>query len=69
MVTLLVFLLLFLMNFICLFWLRRAACGSLVPLPGIEPASPTVEVQSLNHWTTREVPHYLLMVKFENKPT
>ena len=24
--------------------------------PGIERASPAVEVQSLNHWTTREVP-------------
>ena len=30
------------------------ACGNLVPQPGIEP--PVVEVQSLNHWTTREVP-------------
>ena len=29
---------------------------SLVPLPGIKPISPAVEAQSLNHWTTREVP-------------
>ena len=24
--------------------------------PGIEPVPPAVEVQSLNHWTAREVP-------------
>ena len=30
------------------------ACGILVPQPGIEPASPAWEAQSLNHWTTRE---------------
>ena len=27
----------------------------LSPQPGIEPAPPALEVQSLNHWTTREV--------------
>ena len=31
-------------------------CGTLVPQPGIKPEPPVVEVQSLNHWTTREVP-------------
>ena len=25
---------------------------------GVKPVSPTVEVQSLNHWTTRETPGY-----------
>ena len=38
------------------FWLRYKACGMLVPQPGVEPAPPAVEAQSLNHWTTREVP-------------
>ena len=38
--------------FFFFFWL----CGILVPRPGIEPAPPAVEVQSLNHWTAREVP-------------
>ena len=33
-----------------------AACGILVPHPGIEPTPPAVEVQSLNRWTAREVP-------------
>ena len=44
------------------FWMRCAwhvACGILVPRPEIEPALPAMEVQSLNHWTVREVPdHY-----------
>ena len=26
-----------------------------LPGPGIEPKSPAVEAQCLNHWTTREV--------------
>ena len=30
--------------------------GNLVPQPGIEPSSPALETQSLNHWTTRNVP-------------
>ena len=29
--------------------------GDLVPWPGIEPRPPALGVQSLNHWTTREV--------------
>ena len=33
-----------------------AACGILIPLPGIKPLSPAVEVGSLNYWTVREVP-------------
>ena len=33
----------------------HAACGVLVPQPGIEPAPPALEAQSFNHWTTREV--------------
>ena len=32
------------------------ACGILVPQPGIEPASPALEVRSPNHWTAKEVP-------------
>ena len=32
------------------------AYGILVPQPGIEPAPPALEGQSLNHWTTREAP-------------
>ena len=36
--------------------LHQAACGILVPWPGIEPESPAAELQSTNHWTVREVP-------------
>ena len=32
------------------------ACGILVPQRGLKPVFPAVEVQSLNHWTSREVP-------------
>ena len=38
------------------FWPRCAACGILVPQPGIKPTPPAVEARSLNHWTAREVP-------------
>ena len=37
-------------------WQYRVACGILIPRPGIKPITPAGEVQSLNHWTTREVP-------------
>ena len=36
----------------------HAACRIVVSWPEIEPALPAVEVQSLNHWTTREVSKY-----------
>ena len=32
------------------------ACGILVPRPGIKLIPLALEVQSLNHWTTGEVP-------------
>ena len=38
------------------FWPHHTACRILVPQPGIEPVPPALEMQSLNHWTTREVP-------------
>ena len=37
-------------------------CRILVPWPGIEPESPVLGAQSLNHWTTRKVPHVFLFV-------
>ena len=47
-------------TFFC-FWPCHAACGILVPQPGIEPMPPAVEVQSPNHWTAREFPAVLLI--------
>ena len=38
------------------FWPCCAACGNLVPQPGIKPISPAVEAQSLNQQTARQVP-------------
>ena len=52
----LVFILLLLLFSFFFFWPRRAACGILVPQPGIEPATPTLEAWSLNHRTARDVP-------------
>ena len=46
---------------IYLFRPHCVACEILVPLPGIECMSPAVEVQSLNHWTAREVPIQLII--------
>ena len=44
------------MSFIFFFFLLgRAACGILVPRPGIEPMAPAVEARSLNRWTARDV--------------
>ena len=40
---------------IIIFWPLYIACEILFPWPGIKPMSPTVEAQSPNHWTTREV--------------
>ena len=52
----------------CLFvcfccWPRRMASGVLVPRPGIEPGPLVVKVLSPNHWTAREFPQRLLLIK------
>lgn len=38
------------------FWSYRVACEILVPQPEIKCRCPTVDVLSLNHWTTRQFP-------------
>ena len=47
--------LLLLFHLFCISCLCGEACGIVVPWPGVEPVPPAVELQSLNHWTTREV--------------
>ena len=53
--------------------LSRLLCvawGILVPKSGIEPVPPSLRVQSLNHWTTREVPEiqaFLMSVAWWNR--
>ena len=39
-----------------MFWPCHAACGILVPWPGIEPRPPASGAQSLDHWTASKVP-------------
>ena len=53
---------------------HHIASRILVPWPGIEPTPPAVEVQNLNHWTTRQISmlsclklpysHYFLKLAF-----
>ena len=50
----------------------HTACGILVLQPGIKPAPPAVEKQSLNHWTDREIPrnsntHLTVIPEAENE--
>ena len=47
----------FFFNFFC-----HMAWEILVPWPGTEPTSPALEAQSLNHWTTGEVPAHNLWI-------
>ena len=51
--------------FFFFFWPHGAACGILVPRPGIKPVPPALEAQSLNHWTAREV---LSVVFLKDRP-
>ena len=44
------------------FGLHCVECRIIVPGPEIEPMSPALGVISLNHWTTREVPHLCAML-------
>ena len=46
--------------YFCFFLQCHEACLILVPQPGIELMLPMVEMQVLNHWTTREVPSSFL---------
>ena len=43
-------------HFFKIFQPNCVACGILVPQWGIELTPPELAVQSLNHWTTSEVP-------------
>ena len=51
-----------------IFWPRPVACGSLPSWKGFEPAPFALEVRSLNHWTTREVPPSCSLCWFSSLP-
>ena len=53
-------------NFVFIILPHCGACGILVCPPGIEGVPPPVEVQILNHWTTREVPEYSIFQKADS---
>ena len=53
----------YLITIITIIRLHSAACGILLPWPGIKPMPPALSVQSLNHWITREVPMCLHFMK------
>ena len=38
------------------FFATFAACGVIIPQPGIEPTLPAPKARSLEHWTAREFP-------------
>ena len=45
------------------FWLYLLpVCVTSVSQPGIEPVPPALEAQSLNHWTTGEVPRQQIVM-------
>ena len=48
---------LFCLCFIFVFLPHLATYGIFVSQPAMEPQSPAVQVQGLNHWTSREAPH------------
>ena len=56
--------------------IQTLSCSTwdLFPWPGIEPVPPTLGVQSLSHWTTREVPrmntliYYFITYSFMEPP-
>ena len=43
------------------FWLCHAACGILVPWPGIEPTAPRLGTQRPNYRTSKEVPESICL--------
>ena len=51
-----------------LFFGHCAACGILVPQPGIGPGFTAVKEGSPNHWITRELPkHYILNIQVRSE--
>ena len=45
--------------FFLTFWLYHREI--LVPWPGMEPGPPAVETWNLSHWTTRDIPKFLIL--------
>ena len=52
-----------------LIWLQYAACRILAPRTGIKPSPLTVELSSLNYWTSRKSRNFLLAIFSEDTST
>ena len=50
---------------LCSFFLHPTTYGTLVPQPGIEPVSPALGVQSLNHWTTISLFQFIKFLSYQ----
>ena len=55
----------FFLSFFVFVWLCFAACRILVPIPGFKPVPSAMEVCSLSHWTTGEVPSQWILFIFQ----
>ena len=54
-----IYIYMFVLVFFCLiFWSHHTECKTLAPQPRLEATLPTVEAQSLNHWTARDIPQF-----------
>ena len=51
----------FFILFLKIFWLHSVVYGTSASWPGIEPTPHIVEMQSLNLWTSSEIPYFLLI--------
>ena len=56
-----IYLFIYINIYIC--WLCHETCRILVPCPGIEPMSSTLGTLSFNHWTTKGVPKWAILIK------
>ena len=54
-------------HFFFFFWLHHAACGILIPQPGVEPGPSAVRARSPNHWIARESQHGTIFIKHKIK--
>ena len=57
----------FIIIIILIFWPCHVAWGILVPRPGIEPVPSALEAQNLNHWTIKEIPSLVIIIKFQTE--
>ena len=50
------------LSFLCIMGTLSCSMWDLIPQPGIKPRPPALAAWSLSHWTTAEVPAYILLI-------